>query len=104
MEEKKDRAELPTRSASQRAFPLGQVVITCTAANTLAADDVTNALQRHVAGDWGAVGPEDARENELALRENLRLLSIYTDQKGTKFWIITEADRSATTVLLPEDY
>ena len=55
--------------------------------------------------DLGLGGnPEDAAENELSLREGFRLLSAYRDRNGTKFWIITEADRSVTTLLLPEEY
>ena len=61
------------------------------------------ALTRHAAGDWGNLCDEDRRENELALQEGHRLLSAYQADDGTKFWIITEADRSVTTVLLPLD-
>jgi len=61
-------------------------------------------LVRHIAGDWGDVDEHDRRENELSLIHGLRLLSAYTLSSGTKIWVITEADRSATTVLLPEEY
>jgi len=61
-------------------------------------------LVRHIAGDWGDVDEHDYRENELSLIQGFRLLSAYTLKTGTKIWIITEADRSATTVLLPEEY
>jgi hypothetical protein len=61
-------------------------------------------LQRHEAGDWGEVGPEDWAENELSIREGFRILSAYTLKTGVKIWIITEADRSVTTILLPEEY
>jgi hypothetical protein len=61
-------------------------------------------LARHEAGDWGTVGPEDREENELSLREGFRILSAYTLSTGVKIWVITEADRSATTILLPEEY
>jgi len=84
-------------------FDLGRVVMTRNAAGVLPAGAVQMALARHAAGEWGEVCPEDAAENELSLREGLRLLSVYR-AGDTKFWIITEADRSATTVLLPEDY
>jgi hypothetical protein len=84
-------------------FPLGQVVITPNALESLNRADVCQALIRHQSGDWGEVYPEDRDENELSLREGFRLLSVY--QSGSvKFWIITEADRSVTTVLLPSDY
>lgn len=61
-------------------------------------------LVRHIAGDWGEVDEQDRRENELSLIHGFRLLSAYTLNSGTKIWIITEADRSVTTVLLPEEY
>ena len=67
-------------------------------------------LQRHQCGDWGTVGKDDAAENELSLKEGYRLLSAYEvptndeDNKTVKIWIITEADRSVTTILLPEEY
>ena len=85
------------------SFPLGQTVITANAADALHPADVLDALRRHARGDWGEVCAEDAAENELSITEGFRLLSAYTDRNGVKFWIITEWDRSATTVLLPED-
>ena len=85
-------------------FPLGQTVITRNAMDQVDSADVQAALARHANGDWGDVDKEDWQENELSLRKGFRLLSSYTDRRGTKFWIITEADHSATTVLLPEDY
>lgn len=90
--------------SKNRSFKLGQVVITPNAQNTVPAGDVQKALQRHAAGDWGDVDEHDRQENELSLKEGFRLLSVYHAQDGTKFWIITEADRSSTCVLLPEDY
>lgn len=85
-------------------FPLGEIVATRGAAEGVAPDDVLRALERHAAGDWGDCDPEDWAENELSLREGFRLFSVYHSSAGTKFWIITEADRSVTTVLLPEEY
>ena len=85
-------------------FPLGQTVITPGARDTLNPEDVQAALRRHASGDWGDVGDADRRENELSLTQGFRLLSVYHDRSGTKFWIITEADRSATTILLPSEY
>jgi hypothetical protein len=61
-------------------------------------------LGRHGDGDWGTVGPEDWAENELSVREGFRVLSAYTLSTGVKIWVITEADRSVTTILLPEEY
>ncbi len=84
-------------------FPLGQVVITANAKAELGDAAVHHALSRHAAGDWGDVCPADAKENELSLKEGFRLFSVYHDN-DKRFWIITECDRSVTTILLPEDY
>ena len=88
----------------QRKFELGQVLITPNAMNTIPAQEVQAALARHADGDWGDIDQDDRRENELALTEGLRLMSVYQLKSDVRFWIITEADRSATTVLMPEDY
>ena len=85
-------------------FPPGQIVITRNALDTLKQSDVHAALRRHLQGDWGDVDAEDRKANDSALVHAARLLSVYHAADGTKFWIITEADRSATTVLLPDDY
>ena len=85
-------------------FPLGQIVATSTALKELDQDDILAAIQRHQAGDWGELPDEDRQENELSLQQGFPLLSAYRSTAGVKFWIITEADRSVTTVLLPEDY
>jgi len=85
-------------------FPLGRTVITRNALEQLTNEDVRAALARHGTGDWGQVCDDDRQENELSLREGYRLLSAYVSAAGEKFWVITEADRSATTVLMPEDY
>ena len=85
-------------------FPPGQIVITTNALDTLKQRDVLPALRRHLQGDWGDVDAEDRKANDSALVHAARLLSVYHAADGTKFWIITEADRSATTVLLPDDY
>lgn len=84
--------------------PLGQVVITSNAAQQLTQAEVTQAIQRHANGDWGDVDGEDRIANDRAIQDGDRLLSVYHTANGIKFWIITEWDRSATTVLLPEDY
>lgn len=84
--------------------PLGRLFITQGALAALSAEDVRLALGRHLRGDWGDVGPEDWEENELSLREGFRLLSAYESASGVKFWVITEADRSMTKILLPEEY
>ena len=84
-------------------FELGEIVATSNALQALAIEDIMTGLHRHRAGDWGELSPEDIEANNQALVEGSRILSAYSS-KGVKFWIITEADRSATTVLLPEDY
>ena len=78
--------------------------ITPAAAQVVPADEATRALRRHAAGDWGNVDSEDWASNDEALRKGTRLLSSYQTQDKTVFWIITEADRSVTTILLPSDY
>lgn len=80
------------------------VVVTRAALQALAREDMERALDRHFKGDWGDLVEEDKAANEVALLDGSRLLSTYHDRNGVKFWIITEADRSLTTVLLPEDY
>jgi hypothetical protein len=85
-------------------FPLGECVITANAKDALIPEDVKVAVDRHARGDWGDLCQSDWKENEISLAQNLRLFSRYKDRSGICFWIITEADRSATTVLLPTDY
>jgi hypothetical protein len=85
-------------------FELGTLLITPAAQAALTSQDICTALGRHAQGDWGDVDAADKLENERSLREDLRLLSAYHTATGTRFWVITEADRSATTVLLPSDY
>lgn len=85
-------------------FPLGQTVMTPGIAERIPEEEVYDALRRHQNGDWGQVDRNDWEENELSVKEGFRLLSAYTSRGGIKFWIITEWDRSVTTVLLPEEY
>lgn len=87
-----------------RTFKLGQTVITPNAQDTLHPADVFTALQRHARCHWGDGCQEEAAENEFALDQYLHLFSLYHDRNGTKFWIITEANRALTTILLPADY
>lgn len=84
-------------------FSLGDTVITANANAILDPIDVAQSLARHARGDWGELCPEDVALNQRALKSGDRLLSVY-QSRGETFWIITEADRSVTTVLLPEDY
>jgi len=90
--------------ARKASFSLGGLYITPGARDALTNQDTLSAVTRHARGDWGDVGPQDWEENELSLREGFRLFSVYHASNGTRFWIITEADRSATTILLPEEY
>ncbi len=85
-------------------FPLGQVVATPGALRELTRADIDLALYRHQRADWGDVDPSDAKANDQAVKAGNRILSAYQAGNGTRFWIITEADRSATTVLLPDEY
>jgi len=85
-------------------FRLGHIVATPNALAQLTNEDILMGIQRHQAGDWGDVDEEDRKENEFSLQRGFRLLSVYRAANGTKFWIITEADRSSTCTLLPEDY
>jgi hypothetical protein len=89
---------------SNRRFPLGDLYVTAAADKTLDPQDITQALTRHAQGDWGDVCEADRQANELSLAESDRLFSVYHNRAGVKFWIITERDRNATTVLLPDDY
>ena len=93
-----------TANTQRVSFPLGQVLSTPGALSALGDIEILVALSRHARGDWGDVCDGDRGRNELALRDGSRLFSVYRAQSGEKFWIITEADRSATTVLLPHEY
>jgi hypothetical protein len=87
-----------------KCVPTGRVVVTPSAFDSLNDEEINSALLRHKAGDWGDCSKEDWEENELSLREGFRLFSVYHASSGVKFWVITEADRSHTTILMPEDY
>ena len=84
-------------------FQLGQLLITPGAQEALKTVDVINSLKRHATGDYGDISDFDKEANVTALATGDRLLSAYYSN-GVRFWIITEGDRSATTVLLPEEY
>ena len=87
-------------------FPLGMVVATPGALSALEESQESPAkfIGRHVSGDWGELDSADCAENERSLKCGDRLMSAYRTSDGTKLWIITEADRSSTCVLLPEEY
>jgi len=84
-------------------FRLGRIVATANALTRLNNEDILTGIQRHQAGDWGDVGDDDRRENELSLEQGFRLLSVYHATNGVKFWIITEVDRkiaSSDTIIV----
>ena len=85
-------------------FEVGQVFITPGAYEELNLRDAADGLLRHCTGDFGEVSEEDKALNEEAIETGNRILSAYFDRDGVKYWIITEWDRSATTVLLPSEY
>ena len=85
-------------------FRIGRIVSTPNALSQLTHEDILMGIRRHQGGDWGDVTEDNRQPNERALIEGTRLFSVYHAVSGTKFWVITESDRSATTVLLPEDY
>lgn len=86
-------------------FPPGNVVATPAFMGKVAPDYAFACLAQHLTGQWGLLDPEDTAANDAALKHGSRILSAYAlpDDPGV-FWIITEADRSVTTFLLPEDY
>ena len=95
-----------TTQTSVTRFALGQTFITPGAeeAIQIAGQTEIEFLRRHMSCDWSELSEDDIQENELSLKEGFRLLSAYQTGKGQKLWIITEADRSATTILLPSEY
>ena len=95
---------MSTRIIPVAVFRLGRIVATPNALQSITQDDILKGIQRHQAGDWGELTDEDREANDRALVQGTRILSAYTAVTGTKFWIITEADHSATASLLPEDY
>src|SRR5437667_10953253 len=90
--------------SSVTRFALGQTFITPGAEEALqiAGQTEIEFLRRHMSCDWGQLSDEDIRENELSLKQGFRLLSSYVTGYGQVIWLITEADRSATTILLPD--
>lgn len=93
---------IPT--AFKQKFELGQVLITPGAHDDLDLKDVCSCLVRHAGGDFGDVCEEDWEQNEESVDNEGRIMSAYHDRNGVKFWVITEWERSATTILLPHEY
>lgn len=85
-------------------FPIGRVVITRGASAEISQDEVLRGLVSHMRGDWGELDEFDWNQNDAALKDGIRLLSNYLTRDGKRFWIITEHDRSVTTILLPDEY
>jgi hypothetical protein len=92
-----------TDTPAEIRFRPGNIVTTLGASEVATRDQIDAILARHLSGDWGEVDREDASANERALKHGGRLMSAY-DVNGEKLWVVTEADRSATTVLTPGDY
>lgn len=95
-----------TITENEVLFPLGQVFLTIGAREALeeSNQNPNEFLARHQKGDWGDVCEDDRQENELSVKEGFRILSAYKTDRDVKIWMITEADRSSTTVLLPSEY
>lgn len=87
-------------------FDLGTIVATPGALAALEANGQSGLefLARHIVGDWGTVDEHDAAENSFSVPRQLRILSAYELNDATRIWVITEADRSSTCILLPSDY
>ncbi len=87
-------------------FPVGQIVATpgALAALETAGHDAREFLRRHVCGDWGDLSEDDRKENDVSVTQSLRILSAYQLTASERLWVITEADRSVTTLLLPSEY
>ncbi len=92
------------KSGTPRLLRVGQLLATPAVLETVPKPELLAAYKRHMSCDWGDVCKEDWRQNDWALKNAERLLSVYHSSDGTKFWIITEWDRSVTTILLPSDY
>lgn len=97
-------AHMFEQSRAMQPLQLGRTVATPAALDRIPAEDVVLCLRRHQSRDWGELDAHDREANNQAIKDRTRILSAYTARNGVKFWIITEADRSVTTVLLPEEY
>lgn len=91
---------------NKRLFSLGKIVATPGAIEAIekVRGNPDTFLKRHQSGDWGDCDPDDKRENDLSVREGFRIFSVYNITADQKIWIITEADRSSTCILLPDEY
>jgi len=102
----KFRSKLERLNEKAVLFPLGRIYLTAGAVEELKSADQepSEFLAKHQIGDWGIVGKEDSQENDFSVKNGFRILSAYKTNNDTKLWIITEADRSSTTILLPSEY
>ena len=102
----KFRRKLEILNEKSILLPLGSIFMTIGARESLnnSSQEPIEFLARHQRGDWGDVCKDDANENNFSLKNGFRILSAYKTSDGEKLWIITEADRSATTILLPSEY
>lgn len=92
------------REKKKTTFESGRLVATHGVIERVSSEDIVLGLRRHLACDWGEVCEEDKELNDYAVKKGNRIHSAYLSKDGVRFWIITEADRSATTVLLPDEY
>ena len=99
-----DDAILVELNNEQAKFPYGRLVRTPQVCEVVPLGETVEALNRHLTGDWGELDEESRAANDVSLREGFGLLSTYRTKAGVEFWVISEADRSVTTVLLPSDY
>ncbi len=95
-----------TKSENKVLFPLGQIFLTIGAQDALeeACQLPNEFLVKHQKGEWGLVSEDAVKENDLSVKEGFQILSAYKPSKHEKIWIITEANRESTTLLLPEEY
>jgi hypothetical protein len=101
-----NKSEATVIQNQAQLFPLGQIVATPGALEALESSLQTPAefLTRHVSGDWGDLSADDIAENEFSIKNGFRLLSSYLTARGQRLWVITEAQRDVTTLLLPDEY
>jgi len=102
----KFRRKLERLNESKVLFPLGNVYLTIGAREALEESNqtATEFLAKHQSGDYGDICEDDKRENELSVKEGFRILSSYRTSQNVKIWVITEADRTSTTLLEPNEY
>lgn len=95
-----------TKTQNKVLFSLGQIFLTVGAKEALeeSGQNAFDFLSRHQTGDWGDLCEEDKQENDFSVKEGFRILSAYKTNSGERIYVITEADRSSSCLLLPEEY